>query len=475
MEGTGLGMNITKQLLNMMDSRLEVESVYGEGSVFSFHLKQKVVNWEPIGDFEKALKRSFANRKKYQESFIAPEARVLVVDDTKMNLTVFKGLLKQTQVQIDTATSGMECLNLMTQTAYDIIFLDHRMPEMDGIETRERMDTLEGNINQGVPVIALTANAISGAREEYLNSGFTDYLTKPIDTAALEQMMIHYLPEEKVLASEEAAGDGGKSGHLPGEATRERTGEKMGSTGVVREGAEGLAGPAGATQDGAEGLAGLAEASRGAGEQAGSTSGEGEELPVVDGLDWNYARLHLPDMEVLQTVLEEFYQVIGRQADQLDSLYEKLPGTMNEYRIQVHGMKSAAATVGIVPLAGMAKILEFAAKDENKKLIDRLHGAFITEWRSYREKMRGCFALGEDQNEEKEAYDPGVTKEKLEEIQKGMEDFDIDQADRAMEDLMKYQYPDDMQELMEKMQAAVADMDDDEVGELAEQIREMLG
>ena len=201
-EGTGLGMNITKQLLAMMDSRLEVSSVYGEGSTFSFHLIQKVVKWEPIGDFEAALRRSYANRKKYHESFTAPECRVLVVDDTPMNLTVFKGLLKKTELKIDTADSGFQCLDKLTAVKYDVVFLDHRMPKMDGIETRHKMEELSGNLNIDTPIIALTANAVSGAREEYIENGFADYITKPIDSRTLENMLIKYLPKDRVQICE---------------------------------------------------------------------------------------------------------------------------------------------------------------------------------------------------------------------------------------------------------------------------------
>ena len=134
-EGTGLGMNITQRLLALMGSRLEVSSVYGKGSVFSFRLEQKVMNWEPMGDFEESHRNSLRQHKAYRESFVAPGARILVVDDTVMNLTVIKGLLKQTKVRIDTAESGYECLKLAAREKYDIIFLDHRMPGIDGIET----------------------------------------------------------------------------------------------------------------------------------------------------------------------------------------------------------------------------------------------------------------------------------------------------------------------------------------------------
>ena len=206
-EGTGLGMNITQRLLAMVGRKLEVNSVYGKGTEFAFTVTQKVLNWDPMGNYEEAYRRVMAARQTYKESFIAPEAQILVVDDTAMNLTVAKGLLKQTQVQVKTAMSGYECLKLAEENAYDVIFLDHRMPGMDGIETLHKLQALGEKAdfpNAHTPVIALTANAVSGAREEYIAAGFDDYLTKPIDSHKLEQMLQKYLPAAKVKHVEAA-------------------------------------------------------------------------------------------------------------------------------------------------------------------------------------------------------------------------------------------------------------------------------
>ena len=204
-EGTGLGMNITRQLLEMMGSRLEVESVYGEGSEFSFRLKQAVIRWEALGDYEAAYRASLASRKKYREKFTAPDASVLVVDDTPMNLEVLKSLLKRTGIQIDTAVSGDEGLLLSRGKQYDLILLDHMMPEKDGIETLHELRGENDNPNLHTPAICLTANAISGAREQYLAAGFDDYLTKPIDSGKLEEALMRYLPKEKLRSPAEKA------------------------------------------------------------------------------------------------------------------------------------------------------------------------------------------------------------------------------------------------------------------------------
>ena len=197
-EGTGLGMSITKRLLEMMDSSLVVESIYGLGSKFSFKLKQKVVKWEEIGDYEAAYKASIGRREKYHEKFRASKAEILVVDDTEVNLEVFKSLLKKTAVKVDTAISGDDGLTLAYDKKYDIIFLDHMMPEKDGIETLHELRSRPKDPNIKTPVICLTANAISGAREYYICEGFDNYLTKPVDSEKLENMILEYLPKEKI-------------------------------------------------------------------------------------------------------------------------------------------------------------------------------------------------------------------------------------------------------------------------------------
>ncbi|MBQ9383940.1 MAG: response regulator [Ruminiclostridium sp.] len=201
-EGTGLGMTITQRLLALMDSRLEVESEYGKGSVFSFTLRQEIVKDTQIGDYESALERSLSSRKKYRESFKAPYAKVLVVDDVEMNLLVFKKLLKKTDIRIDTASSGEMAVRLAKVRRYDLIFLDHRMPNKDGIETLAEIRADKNNANCDTPAVCLTANAVSGVREQYIAAGFCEYITKPIDPHKLEALIIELLPKDLVILGE---------------------------------------------------------------------------------------------------------------------------------------------------------------------------------------------------------------------------------------------------------------------------------
>ncbi len=197
-EGTGLGMKITQQFLKLMGSELKVQSEYNKGSEFSFDLEQKIVNEAALGDFRGKLMRS-KNRKRLE--FMAPDARILVVDDNKMNLKVFKGILTQQQLQITTAESGRQCLEMLKDRKFDIIFLDHMMPEMDGIETFHLIQAQR--LCEDTPIIMLTANALVGDREMYLEKGFSDFLSKPIVPDKLDAMLLKYLPETKVQISEE--------------------------------------------------------------------------------------------------------------------------------------------------------------------------------------------------------------------------------------------------------------------------------
>ena len=184
-EGTGLGLRITRQLVDMMKGKLDVSSVYGEGSVFTVTIPQKVESHKRMGDFGSRLKQHITVAKSKVSSIKAPGRKVLIVDDVKMNILVFKGLLRGTEMQIDAALSGPESIEMTKQTKYDIIFMDHLMPDMDGIEAFRAIHDDPDNINHDTPVIVLTANAIVGVRAGYIKEGFADYLSKPVEQDVL--------------------------------------------------------------------------------------------------------------------------------------------------------------------------------------------------------------------------------------------------------------------------------------------------
>ncbi len=203
-EGTGLGLNITWRLVNMMKGTIEVKSEYEKGSVFTVRIPQKVTSSAPMGDFSLRQKKHISTAPDNADIFKAPGKRILVVDDVKMNLLVFKGLLRGTEMRIDSALSGAEGLAMTKNTKYDIIFMDHLMPEMDGIETFHRIRDDCDNINHDTPVVALTANAIVGMRASYLSEGFSDYLSKPVelkDLLAVAERLLKGHDGDRIISS----------------------------------------------------------------------------------------------------------------------------------------------------------------------------------------------------------------------------------------------------------------------------------
>ena len=195
-EGTGLGLPITQQLVTMMNGMIKVSSEYGKGSVFTVKIPQKVIGDKTLGDFSAKLKEHANVVKTTERSFKAPGKRALVVDDTKINIMVLKGLLRSTEMTVDSAMSGPEGIEMTKKTKYDIIFMDHKMPGMDGIEAFHRIRDDGDNINHDTPVIVLTANAIVGARESYLEEGFAEYLTKPVEHKELFTVTEKLLEED---------------------------------------------------------------------------------------------------------------------------------------------------------------------------------------------------------------------------------------------------------------------------------------
>ncbi len=201
-EGTGLGLSITKQLVNQMQGSIDVQSEYGKGSCFTVCIPQEIVDSQPMGDLEQAYKNAATSqgtieKQEEKKHLYAPNASVLVVDDNKMNLTVVKALLKRSAIQLDFAMGGEECLEFTRNKKYDLILMDHMMPEPDGVQTLHMLREEKDNVNQNTTVIVLTANAIAGAAEQYLQEGFADYLAKPVVGEKLEEVLAKYLDSEE--------------------------------------------------------------------------------------------------------------------------------------------------------------------------------------------------------------------------------------------------------------------------------------
>lgn len=418
-EGTGLGLNITVQLLELMNSKLNVESVYGEGSCFSFDLLQKIVDYEPIGDLEERI-RNQESIYTYDASFIAPEAEILVVDDSAVNRKVFVNLLKETKLRIDQADGGMACLEMTENKKYDMIFLDHMMPDLDGIETLHRMKASEHNLCADTPVVALTANAVIGAKEMYLAEGFDDFLTKPVASGKLEKMILKYLPEEKVQ----------KCGNCSEESSK----------------------------------------------SASENESVKELLAQVPDIDLEYALLHSGKAAHVYEGVMDFIELADAEADGLESFFEKIdtPEGLEQYRIKVHAMKSSAAIIGAMQLSGLARALEMAAKDGRNADIRNVTPVFLREWRSCKETLSSVLCNRERETEDQAEFEKELFLGQMDMLSDALAEMDIDTADQIVEMLKQYRYPDGILESMKQIYIAEKELDADKVAQLYTEIKERL-
>ncbi|MBQ7724271.1 MAG: response regulator [Lachnospiraceae bacterium] len=409
-EGTGLGMNITKMLLELMNSELQVESTYGEGSKFSFVLRQDVTGWDELGDYETAY-RNATIQKKSRGKLVSPESDVLVIDDNSMNLVVFKNLLKQTKINIDTADSGDEGLVLAGKKKYDIIFFDHMMPDKDGIETLVEMRSSPDNPNIGTTAVCLTANAISGARDFYLNAGFDDYMSKPVDPEKLEKMLIRYLPEEKIHIQEDGADEGSE------------------------------------------------------GEAAGELDPILEPLINFDGIDVNVGIMNSGSADDYLPLLRIFYETMDEKAEEIQNYLDD--NDIKDYTIKVHALKSSARLIGAVEFGEKAQILENAGKKEDLDYIGKNHKPFMEEFAGFKIPLSQIFdKLAEEQDANKPEADEGLMSEVFNEIKAAAEDMDCDLLQGIFTEMEEYKIPDDKAELFKKLSSASQRFDYDAIIEL---------
>ncbi|MDE6845943.1 MAG: response regulator [Lachnospiraceae bacterium] len=412
---TGLGLAITNRLVEMMGGRLEVQSTYGKGSEFSFSIVQKVIDNTPLGDFEKQYNESLHSTENYKQKFIAPMGRILIVDDNAMNLAVAQGLLKQTRLQIDVAGSGEECLELIKRKTYHLICLDHMMPVMDGVETLHAIKALEGNPSADIPVIALTANAVAGAREFYLNEGFQDYLTKPIDADKFENMLIEYLPDNVVYLTQAQ------------NMERDYAKEEAELALDIRE----------------------------------------SQLYVMGFNIRNGLKYMGGDKALYSKVLHDFHLILKEKEEALRDFLKK--GDMPGYAIIVHSLKGNARNVGADGLADEAFELEKMSKAGRLEDVEVRSPILFNMMKNMRISLK-VYLDNEAQAEadaeeaggrEKEKENLTITendwKKALRELADRLDDFDGDSVNEKIEELKKYDRPESDKKMLRLCEKAVKD------------------
>lgn len=340
-EGTGLGIPITHNLLKMMGSNLNVSSVYGKGSVFSFELKQGISDPEQIGDFSSRRLQSLDSEQNSRYIY-APDADILIVDDNAMNLKVASNLMKRNGFIPDTASSGQKCIEMVLAKHYDIIFMDHMMPDMDGIETFNNLKDSH-ILPDDTAVIAMTANAVAGAKETYLQHGFCAYLSKPIVIRQLEAVLEKYIPQEKVSYKNENAED------TSDVTTEEPVSETPVSNQTFEE--------------------------------------KFSFLDVKTGLSYC-----ADDTDIYTEIIATYFE--NSKLGEINNFFEA--EDWENYRILVHSLKSTSLSIGATNLSEQAKALEFAARDNNIVYIKENHEKCMTDYENLLNNIKSALGLDSD-------------------------------------------------------------------------------
>ncbi len=331
--GTGMGLVISKSLIEMMDGTINIASEYGVGTSVSIYLRQKIVNDISIKEYGKTATAQKNDSK--ISSFVAPDARILVVDDNKVNLELMVNYLKQFRIVPDLAEGGAKAVSLVSQNKYDIVFMDQMMPEMDGVEAMKRIRALGNSYVGKLPIVALTANAIAGTRNKLIGEGFTDYASKPLPLKTLEYLLMKYLPK----------------GSYNINADKLVTGDTSGMGGVIQR--------------------------------------EKKMLELPDYINQEIGITNAgSDIDQFRSVVG----IVSKYAEEkLGVIEEKLKNAdYPAFTIEVHAMKSNAATVGAMALSEKARMLEMAGKSGDYDMIVSEAPGFIEEYRVFAEDLKKC-------------------------------------------------------------------------------------
>lgn len=412
-EGTGLGLTISQNLVNMMGGVIEVESEYGKGSRFFFTIEQTIIDPTPVSAVNYNGQKDNVTEKEAECLFIAPEAHILLVDDNELNLVVAKELLKPLRMQIDTAENGLQAVKMVRGSQYDLVLMDHMMPVMDGIEAAKAIRALPEDKYQKLPIIALTANAMVDARKEFLNAGMNGFVAKPIDFARICNQLKLWLPKDLVR-------------DVPKEEAKKLLADDLSDREIQPEDP-----------------------------QMGFSFEEGVN--------------HCGSKAALMKTIRIFYRTIDSKANKIEQCLKE--GLISDYVIEIHALKSSALLIGAVPLSEAAKELEDYGKQGKTEVLEEKTPDVLTLYRDLKNILR---PYAEKEEDAKKEFSDGEWITALQQIHQCIEQFDLDGVDQIMEQLEEYQVPECIMESMDQLRVYVADVSLEEIMELTDTMTGLL-
>lgn len=416
-EGTGLGLSITKHFVQMMKGSIVVESVFGEGSTFILTIPQKIVDSRTLEEVPEVISESAEEL----ESFVVENYKVLVVDDNLINRQVAIGFLKSYGFELYEAASGQEAIEMVKQTKFNMIFMDHMMPGMDGIEATKIIREDCGDNGSSPVVVALTANAMSGVREKFLNSGFQDFVAKPLDRKPLNEVLSRWIPDDY------------KQIVKPGDDRAAKSQLKIAFEDIH-----------------------------------------------ISGIDIEEAKKHHSgEVEDFIELLRLYYLDGKRKGSLLEELLEA--ENYKDYGIEVHGLKSASANVGAMELSVQAKEHEDAA---NRDDIDFIRNHFpellscyekqVEQIKLFLDQRQAVAKEAEGGDELRESLEPSKLLEQLRGALEKLEDFKSKDCAHAIEGLLKYQLDENVMTKLKEIQDQLRMYEDDKAEELLCEMIDLL-